>query len=124
MVKFALNKDNNEVELILNEEILKEFENNEKFLILKANSTDAAGEKHVPVIEQNGQNVLVKVGSVEHPMLENHYIKFIVLETKNHVIRVDLTPNDKPVANFILEDGDEVVNAYELCNLHGLWSNK
>lgn len=88
---------------------------------LTANTKDAAKEKHVPVIEQEGNKVTVKVGSVEHPMEEKHYITFIALETKKgHQIK-KLHPNEKPEAEFALLDGDEVVCAYEYCNLHGLW---
>ena len=90
-------------------------------VLLDANSTDAAGEKHVPVVEVLGNKVEVKVGSVEHPMTSEHSIKFIVLVTEKTVQRVDLLPSDKPVAEFALLDGDEVIAAYEYCNLHGLW---
>lgn len=85
------------------------------------NTTDAANEKHVPVIEKNGNVVKVTVGSVEHPMVEKHYIQWIILETKNGFMKHDLHPEEKPDATFTLNDGDEVVAAYELCNLHGLW---
>lgn len=85
------------------------------------NTTDAAGEKHVPVITKDGSKVHVEVGSVEHPMLESHYITWIVLETKTGSQQVDLKPGMKPVADFVLAEGDEVVAAYEYCNLHGLW---
>ena len=85
------------------------------------NTSDAAGEKHVPVIKVEGQFVTVTVGSVEHPMLDAHYITWIMLETKEGRQRKALKPGDKPVATFALTDGDEVVAAYEYCNLHGLW---
>ena len=88
---------------------------------LVPNTTDAAGEKHVPVIEVDGQTVTVKVGSVEHPMLEAHYIEWIVLDTKQGRQRRPLKPGEKPCAVFALVPGDEVVAAYEYCNLHGLW---
>ncbi|MDF2886064.1 MAG: Desulfoferrodoxin ferrous iron-binding region [Lacrimispora sp.] len=88
---------------------------------MKANTTDAATEKHVPVIEIDGQSVTVTVGSVEHPMLPEHFIGWIVLETKMGNQRKILTPGDKPAAKFMMCEGDEVVAAYEYCNLHGLW---
>ena len=88
---------------------------------LVPNTTDAAGEKHVPVIRVDGQTVTVTVGSVEHPMLEAHYIQWIMLETKEGRQRKVLKPGDKPVATFALTDTDAVVAAYEYCNLHGLW---
>ena len=88
---------------------------------LVPNTSDGAGEKHVPVIEQDGQIVTVKVGSVEHPMLDAHYIEWIMLETKEGRQRKSLKPGDKPAAAFAITDGDAVVSAYEYCNLHGLW---
>ncbi len=91
---------------------------------LVPNTTDAAVEKHVPVVEQEGNTVTVKVGSVTHPMVEAHYIQFIALVTKNSVQYKALTPEDEPKAVFALVEGDEVVNAYEYCNLHGFWAVK
>ena len=88
---------------------------------LTPNTTDAALEKHVPVIEQEGGTVTVKVGSVEHPSLEEHYIEWIALETRNGYQLKELKPGDKPEASFALIEGDEVVAAYEYCNLHGFW---
>ena len=85
------------------------------------NTTDAAGEKHVPVIAREGQNVTVTVGSVAHPMLEAHYIQWIALETKQGMQRKTLEPGAEPKAAFALAEGDEPVAAYEYCNLHGLW---
>ena len=77
--------------------------------------------KHVPVITVEGNKVHVVVGSVLHPMTEEHSIQFIALETKQGVQRKALLPTDQPVADFVLAEGDEVVAAYEYCNLHGLW---
>jgi superoxide reductase len=88
---------------------------------LVPNTTDAAGEKHVPVIAVDGTTVTVTVGAVEHPMLDAHYIEWILLETKEGRQRKTLKPGEKPVAVFSLTAGDEVVAAYEYCNLHGLW---
>ena len=90
---------------------------------LVPNTSDGAGEKHVPVIEQNGRTVTVTVGSVEHPMLDAHYIEWIMLETKEGRQRKALKPGEKPVATFALTDADAVVAAYEYCNLHGLWKS-
>ena len=85
------------------------------------NTTDAAGEKHVPVIEIDGNIVTVKVGSVEHPMMDAHYIQWIAIETEQGRQRKTLSPGEKPEAKFALVDGDKVKEAYEYCNLHGLW---
>ena len=88
---------------------------------LKANTTDAAQEKHVPQVTIDGKKVIVKVGSVAHPMTEAHLIQWIYLQTKKGGQYVHLTASDKPEAEFILADGDEPIAAYEYCNLHGLW---
>ena len=93
------------------------------FKLLKENTTDAATEKHVPVVEKIDGGYRVTVGEVEHPMTEAHYIQWIELITNNNeVLRKYLTPNDKPVAEF-KPDATEVF-AREYCNLHGLWKNK
>jgi superoxide reductase len=83
------------------------------------NTTDAAKEKHVPVIEKVEGGVLVKVGSVDHPMLETHYIEWIEIHTTNKVCRKFLKPGEKPEAFFSIEE--EVLYAREYCNLHGVW---
>jgi superoxide reductase len=88
---------------------------------LVPNTTDGAHEKHVPVIEKDGNKVTVKVGSVAHPMLAAHYIEFIILETNKTVHLANLTPENEPCAEFVLAEGEEVVAAYEYCNLHGFW---
>jgi superoxide reductase len=88
---------------------------------LVANTSDGATEKHVPVIEAQGNKVTVKVGSVTHPMLPEHFIQWIYLQTQKGGQRVDLHPGEEPLAHFILAEGDKIVAAYEYCNLHGLW---
>lgn len=85
------------------------------------NSVDAAQEKHVPVVTADGSAVTVTVGSVEHPMLEEHHIAWIILETNQGYTKKDLNPGDKPCAVFALAEGEVPVAAYEYCNLHGLW---
>lgn len=83
------------------------------------NTVDAAKEKHVPVIEAIEGGYRVTVGSVEHPMTEEHYIQWIELMTETEVLRKYLTPNDKPVAEF--KTDAKKVCAREYCNLHGVW---
>ncbi|HEY8888670.1 MAG TPA: desulfoferrodoxin [Clostridium sp.] len=83
------------------------------------NTVDAAKEKHVPVVEKVDGGVLVKVGAVEHPMLEAHYIEWIEIQTANKMYRKYLNPGDKPEAIFLLEE--EILSAREYCNVHGLW---
>ncbi|MCR5748207.1 MAG: desulfoferrodoxin Dfx [Lachnospiraceae bacterium] len=85
------------------------------------NTTDAAGEKHVPVVSKDGENVKVQVGSVEHPMLEAHFIQFILIETAGGYQVKYLKPGEKPEASFKVSE--DVTAAYEYCNLHGLWKS-
>ena len=93
----------------------------QKMTELVPGTVDAAVEKHVPVCEANDDMVTVTVGEVEHPMLEEHSIQWIALETVNGCQIKYLKPGEKPVANFAILDDDEVVAVYEYCNLHGLW---
>lgn len=91
---------------------------------LTANSTDAAGEKHVPQVTKNGRELVVEIGSVAHPMLEEHYIMGVYVETTNGGQLHKFKPGDEPRAVFTLKDGEEFVAAYEYCNLHGLWKTE
>lgn len=91
----------------------------EPMKLLRENTTDGAKEKHVPVVEKIEGGYRVTVGSVEHPMTDAHYIQWIELVTPTGVLRHNLTPQYKPVAEF-KTDATEV-EAREYCNLHGLW---
>lgn len=84
-------------------------------------SVEASTEKHIPVISKEGNLVTVKVGSVAHPMLDEHNIAWIALETKTGNQRKALKAGEAPEAVFALVEGDEPVAAYAYCNLHGLW---
>ena len=86
---------------------------------LEENTVDAAREKHVPVVEQEEGGYRVTVGSVEHPMLKEHYIEWIELLTECGVQRCRLKPGDRPVAHC--KTTSPVVVAREYCKLHGLW---
>lgn len=88
---------------------------------LVANTTDAATEKHVPVITIDGDTVTVAVGEVEHPMTEEHYIQWICLHTQAGLQFASLKPGEAPQAVFKLAGGDTVIEAFAYCNLHGLW---
>ena len=88
---------------------------------LAANSVDAAVEKHVPVVEVNGNEVKVEVGSVAHPMGEDHYITFVCLVTEKGYQVAPLAPTQEAKAVFAVANGDKPVKVYEYCNLHGLW---
>ncbi|MFA6797004.1 MAG: desulfoferrodoxin family protein, partial [Bacilli bacterium] len=91
---------------------------------LVAKTADATTEKHVPLIEVNGKNVKVTVGSTLHPMTEEHYIMWIYLETEKGGQYHYFKPGDTPIANFELAEGDKVRGAFEYCNIHGLWANE
>lgn len=84
-------------------------------------TTDAAVEKHVPVYEVNGNTLCVFVGSVMHPMLPEHYIEWIAVNTKSGVQFRELKPAGEPKACFALNEGDTVEAVYAYCNLHSLW---
>jgi len=84
-------------------------------------AVDGALEKHVPAVTVDGKVVKVQIGEVIHPMLAEHYIQFIALETKTGVQIKYLKAGDEPKAEFVLADGDEAVAVYEYCNLHGLY---
>ncbi|MBI5140721.1 MAG: desulfoferrodoxin [Nitrospirae bacterium] len=83
------------------------------------NTVDASKEKHVPVVEKVAGGVMVKVGSVAHPMEEKHFIEWIELVADGRAYRQFLKPGDAPEAFFAVEASD--VYAREYCNLHGLW---
>lgn len=91
--------------------------------LLSANTTDGATEKHVPVVSRDGSKLVVKVGEVAHPMLPEHYIEFIALETEQGVNLKRLAPGQQPEAHFALPEDQHAV-AYEFCNRHGLWKSE
>ncbi|MDP2750060.1 MAG: desulfoferrodoxin [Nanoarchaeota archaeon] len=87
--------------------------------LLQANTVDASKEKHVPVIEKTSFGVLVKIGSIPHPMEEKHYIEWIEVLADGKVYRKFLKPGDKPEAEFCINTSNIIAREY--CNLHGLW---
>ena len=95
----------------------------ENMVELVPNTSDGAGEKHIPIVAVNGSIVTVNVSTVEHPSIDKHYIQWIAIETENGYQVKNLKPGDKPQAQFVLGEGEKVVAAYDYCNLHGLWKN-
>lgn len=88
---------------------------------LEAQTEDKGREKHVPVVEETDSGVLVKVGSVDHPMEEKHHIKFIeIITAGNEILRAELKPGDRPQAEFPVKK-DNITKAREFCNVHMLW---
>jgi len=90
---------------------------------LVPNTVDASNEKHLPEVTTSGDSISVQVGSVPHPMADEHYIQFIYVETENGGQRKDLKPADKPNAEFSFVK-DKPIAVYEYCNLHGLWKTE
>lgn len=87
---------------------------------LTTNTTEAAHEKHLPDVTVEGDTVSVKVGSVDHPMIPEHYIEWIYLQTEHGGQRKALNPGDAPAAAFCVAE-DKPVAVFAYCNLHGLW---
>lgn len=93
----------------------------EKMTELIPNSTKADPQKHIPIFNVNDGKIHVKVGCVEHPMIPEHYIEWIAVQTKRGCQIKYLHPGDKTEACFFLCDCDEIEAVYAYCNIHGLW---
>ena len=89
--------------------------------LLEEKTQDEGNEKHVPVIEKTGDGVKVKVGSVEHPMEDNHFIEWIEVIADGKICRKWLKPGEKPEAEFRMKA--ENISAREHCSVHGLWKS-
>ncbi len=92
----------------------------QKMTALEPNTVEASGEKHKPVVTVEGNTVTVQVGSVDHPMLPEHFIQWIYVQTEKGGARKSLQPGEAPSVAFCLGD-DKPVAVYAYCNLHGLW---
>ena len=95
----------------------------EKMQKIEPGTTDASVEKHVPVVNKDGNTVTVSIGSVPHPMEAEHYIEWVSLQTRMGNQRKALKPGDRPEVCFSVCEGDEVEAAFAYCNLHSLWKN-
>lgn len=96
---------------------------NEALEFIEPNKTDAATEKHVPVVSVQDGMLIVNVGSIAHPMTAEHYIEWIYLKTSFGGVICNLNPTDEPQAIFTVAP-EEVESVYIYCNLHGLWKAK
>ena len=96
----------------------------EKMKPLIPGVVEASHEKHIPVVSVSGDEVSVSVGSVAHPMAEEHSILWVYLETDRGVQRKSLEVGKPPVVSFRLSDGERPIAAYAYCNLHGLWMSE
>jgi len=92
----------------------------ETVTLLVANTSDGASEKHMPVIIEEENSIKVQVGEVIHPMLPEHHIEWIYLQTRSGGQLKYLSVEDSPIVEFLLIN-DQIIAAYEYCNLHGLW---
>jgi len=93
----------------------------EPMTLLEEKNKDEGLEKHVPVIEKTDKGILVKIGSVPHPMEEKHYIEWIEIIADSKYCRKFLRPGDKPEAEFEVKAENIIVR--EHCNIHGLWTS-
>ena len=105
----------------LNNEIGKVSCCGKQMIELTPNTVEASLEKHIPVYNVIGNEVFVKVGEVAHPMLKEHFITSIALETDKGVYIKKLLPETTPEVTFKIADNEQIVAVYEYCNLHGLW---
>lgn len=120
-MKFFKNAEHNSVVMELtrgNESAKTEYSE------LIAGDSDAAVEKHVPVVKQDGDKVVVEIGSVEHPMLEEHYIMWAAVETDKGGMWKEMHPDEAPRAEFVLQPGEKAKTVYIYCNLRGLWKTE
>lgn len=85
-------------------------------------SVDASVEKHVPVIEIDGDKIFVTVGSTPHPMTKEHHIEWVSLQSRFGNQRKAIKPGMEPKVCFRVCEGDEILAVYAYCNLHGLWN--
>ncbi len=87
------------------------------------NTVEASGEKHIPMVTVEDGAVNVNVGSVDHPMVEEHFIEWVYLQSNQGGQRRVLTPGEEPNVTFSLGD-DTPIAVYAYCNLHGLWKTE
>jgi superoxide reductase len=89
--------------------------------LLNAKNKDVGLEKHVPIIEKTESGVIVKIGSISHPMEESHYIEFIEIIADGKIYRKFLKPGEEPMVNFNIKINKIEARGY--CNIHGLWKS-
>ena len=95
----------------------------EAMQVLKPDEVDAAVEKHIPVINRcdDGKHIEINIGSAPHPMVEEHFIEFVVLMFENRIGTIKLSPGMEPKAVCAVDDNSIPITVYAYCNLHGLW---
>ena len=120
-MKFYKCKHCGKIIAIVNDKKVPTFCCGEPMMELVPNTEDGAHEKHIPIYKVEGNIVHVQVGEVIHPMLDAHYIEWIAIQTNKGNQRKQLKPGEKPVVQFALLPGEELLAALEYCNLHGLY---
>lgn len=91
---------------------------------MKPGTEDTLQEKHVPVVVKEECKVVVKVGSVPHPMTADHFIEWVLLQTDKGIYSKCLKPGEDPRVEFRISQGEKIKGAYEFCNIHKLWKCK
>ncbi len=114
MVKFYYDKEEQVILLSMNDNHSSRLEE------LVANTTEAAVEKHIPMVITKDHGTEIQVGSVLHPSLEEHYIEWIYVELKNGGLQIKFDCHEEP-KTWIPYQKEEIVAVYSYCNLHGLW---
>ncbi|MDD2678310.1 MAG: desulfoferrodoxin [Candidatus Nanoarchaeia archaeon] len=94
---------------------------NEPMQLMKERTKDLGNEKHVPIVQAKKGKIIVKVGSIEHPMIKKHYIEWIQIIADGKSFKQFLKPGNKPIAEFCIKA--KKITAREYCNIHGLWKN-
>lgn len=89
--------------------------------LIEPGTSDGAVEKHVPVFKMCGSKIEIQVGETAHPMIDSHYIQWIIVETDKGVLSKHLCPEEEPTACFKLCKNEHILNIYEYCNIHGLF---
>ena len=102
---------------------VKPFCCGQKMEELVPNTVEASGEKHIPAVSVGDGIVNVNVGSVDHPMVDVHWIEWIQLNTDKGRYRKVLKPGEAPKVSFLLKD-EKPLAVYAFCNLHGLWKTE
>ena len=92
--------------------------------LLEEKTQEQGNEKHLPILQREQEKVSVKVGDIEHPMKQEHYIQWIEVITENKTYRKELNPNQKPQASFIIAQIEKILLIRAYCNIHGLWKKR
>jgi superoxide reductase len=97
---------------------------NQSMILQKENTIEQEGkEKHIPIIKKDAKGVVIKVGSVPHPMEEKHYIEWIEISTEKGESKKFLKPGEKPEAKFPVKADISEIHSRAYCNIHGLWTS-